>query len=71
VSEPSYVRLYLTAKKLRGIAHLVESMGEPLSLPEDMTEVNWGIGLLLEGLASEVREAAEEVEAALGGEGEL
>lgn len=62
MTEPGYAQLYLSAAKLRGLAYLVECQGEPMSMPERMEEVHWGIALVLEDLAKEIREVAENLE---------
>lgn len=55
-------KLLLAAVKLRGISHLIESQDQPMAVPLDMRDVNYGISLILDEIAKAVRKSSEVVE---------
>lgn len=59
---PAYSRVYLASIKLRGLAFLFESQDQCCAVPENSKEVNWGISLILEGIADELKEVGERIE---------
>ena len=60
--EPTYTQAYLVSMKLRGMAHLIECRAEPCSPPHDPKEIQWGIALILDDLALEIRGLAQKME---------
>ena len=55
-------KLLRCALKLRGISHLIESQGEPMAVPLDIRDVNYGISLVLDEIAKVVRKSSAIVE---------
>ena len=60
--DPAHMRLYLSAKKLAGLAYLIECEANADLLPKGQHDAKWGLALILQDIQIEVADIAGEIE---------
>ena len=62
VLEVATGKLRETSAKLRSIAYLVENHHDEVGEPRDISDIHWGLGLLLTELSGAVKDVASDLD---------
>lgn len=59
---PTWEELRLLSIKLRSVGHLIETQDPEAATPDDMSEVVWGLGMILNDFSYKVRKTSRALE---------